>query len=195
MRIYKFNIFDLTDADFEFYKSYMSEEKRQRLDKLKFSDDKKRSVCGFMLAVKALAEYMNVPENEIVISYDKNGKPYCKNSPLFISIAHSGDLAVCAVSEKNIGVDIEKIRPLNMQSVRRFASEKELEYIFGCIPTKTDYESTDSRVLERFFEVWTKKEAYGKMLGVGIGYDMKNTEIENAVTIFESGYAITVVTE
>lgn len=194
MKIYKFNIHDLTDEDFYLYKSRMSEEKRLRLDKLKFADDKKRSVCGFMLAVKALSEMSNVPESDIVISYDKNSKPYSESVPLFFSIAHSGDFAVCAVSEESIGVDIEKIRPLNMQSARRFANEEELQYIFGCIPTKSDYESADRGTLERFFEVWTKKEAYGKMLGVGMGYDMRNTKIENAVTTVEDGYALTVCT-
>lgn len=194
MKIYKYNINDLTDEDFCLYKSYMSEEKRERLDRLKFSDDKKRSVCGFMLAVKALNEMSNVAENKLIISYDENGKPYCENVPLFFSIAHSGDLAVCSISEKSIGVDMEKIRPVNMQSVRRFASENEIEYIFGSTPTETDFKSTDEETLERFFKVWTKKEAYGKMLGVGIGYDMKKTAIENAVTTVENGYVITVCT-
>lgn len=195
MRIDKFNILELTDGDFERYKALMSEEKREKLERMKLSDDKKRSVCAYMLALRALSEVANVPEEKIAISYDKNGKPQCENVPLFFSLAHSGDFAVCAVSEKKVGIDIEKIRPLNMLSSRRFASENEIKYIFGCVPTQSDYESEDRGVLERFFEVWTKKEAYGKMLGVGMGYDMKNTEIENAVTTVEDGYVVTVVSD
>ncbi len=192
MEIFKFNINDLTDEEFEYRKSQMCEEKRIKIDSLKFSDDKKRSVCGHMLAVKALSKISKVPESEIVIKYGENSKPYCENIPLFFSIAHSGDCAVCAVSENEVGIDIEKIRPVKMLSSRRFATESELEYIFGYEPKQEDYESDDRGVLERFFRVWTKKEAYGKMLGVGIGYDMKNTEIKNAVTTVEDGYVVTV---
>ena len=192
MELFKFNINELSEEDFELYRSHMSRKRRERLDGLKFPDDRKRSLCGYMLAVKALGRLSGIPESDIVISEDKNGKPFCESSDLCFSVSHSGDLAVCAVSDAPIGVDLERIRKTNMQSARRFASESELIYIFGRIPEKSDFESDDRKTLERFFEIWTKKEAFGKMNGTGICYDMKNTAVENAVCYKEDGYIITV---
>lgn len=192
MNLYKFNINDLTDSEYEDYRHHMSGDRRQRLDTLRFADDRKRSLCGYMLAVKALGKLSGISENDIVIKYDENSKPYSENTNLHFSISHSGDYAVCVVSATPIGIDIEKIRQLNMQSVRRFANSDETLYIFGHQPEKIDFESHDLEVLERFFEVWTKKEAYGKLLGVGLGYDMKNTCVKNAVTTFFDGYIVTV---
>ena len=190
MKFYKFNINKLSDEVFERYRMHMSSERRGRLDRLRFDEDKKRSLCGYMLAVRALSEMSGMPESDIVISEDENGKPFCESSNLYFSISHSGDFAVCAVSEKNIGVDIEKIRKVNMQSARRFASDEELVYIFGHLPEKAEFESDCKDTLERFFEVWTKKEAYGKMIGSGICYDMKGVDIDDAVCFREDGYVI-----
>ncbi len=195
MRIYKFNIRDLQDKDYELYRTHMTQSRRERLDRLKFSDDRKRSLCGYMLVVKALSELTGTPKDSIAISYDENGKPYSESTNLNFSISHSDEYAVCVVGENKVGVDIEKIRPVNMQSVRKFASENEIKYIFGHLPEKEDYVSESEEALKRFFEVWTKKEAYGKLLGVGLGYDMKNTETEKTDTVFFDGYAMSVCEE
>lgn len=192
MKLCKFNINELSDEDFERYRMHMSAERRDRLDKLRFDEDKKRSLGGYMLAVRTLSEISGLAESDIVISEDGNGKPFCENSDLHFSISHSGNFAVCAVGDRPIGVDIEKIRKVNMQSARRFASEKELIYIFGHLPEKADFESECTDTIERFFEVWTKKEAYGKMIGTGICYDMKNADISDAVCFSEDGYIIAV---
>ena len=192
MKLCKFNINELSNEDFERYRMHMSAERRDRLDKLRFDEDKKRSLGGYMLAVRTLSEISGLAESDIVISEDGNGKPFCEHSDLHFSISHSGDFAVCAVGDRPVGVDIEKIRKVNMQSARRFASEKELIYIFGHLPEKADFESNFPDTLERFFEVWTKKEAYGKMIGTGICYDMKNADISDAVCFSEDGYIIAV---
>lgn len=191
MRIYKYNINNLSDEEYERYRMHMENERRERLDKLRFFDDRKRSLCGYMLAIKALSEISATPESDIIISYDKNGKPY-SNTRVCFSISHSGEYAVCAVDEKDIGIDIERVRSVNMESVRKFATESESVYIFGHTPSKADFKSTDKKILERFFEVWTKKEAYGKMCGVGLDYDRINTEVKNAYIERMGEYVIAV---
>ncbi|MDD6021963.1 MAG: 4'-phosphopantetheinyl transferase superfamily protein [Oscillospiraceae bacterium] len=195
MELYKFNIKDLTEDEYEHYRSLMSEERRKRLDGLRFEEDRKRSLCGYMLAVKALSHLTGTAENDIVIADDKNGKPFAENIGLQFSVSHSGELAVCAVGENRIGVDIEKVREVNMQSAKRFANEEELIYIFGRLPEKEDFKSKNGETLKHFFEIWTKKEAIGKTKGVGIGYDMKNADTSETLTYENNGYVITVCEE
>lgn len=97
------------------------------------------------------------------ISYLPNGKPVAEN--LFVSISHSnGRCAVC-VSEKEIGIDIEKIADRDFEKiVRKTFSEKEREYYFN------------SKSPQTFYEIWTRKEAYSKISGEGIRDIMKATD-------------------
>lgn len=97
------------------------------------------------------------------ISYLKNGKPVADN--LFVSISHSnGRCAVC-VSEKEIGIDIEKITDRGFEKiVRRIFGEKEKEYYFK------------NKTPQIFYEIWTRKEAYSKISGDGIRDIMKATD-------------------
>ncbi len=47
---------------------------------------------------------------DYIIEKSENGKPYIKGFCGSISISHSGEFIVCAISNGLIGVDIEKIR-------------------------------------------------------------------------------------
>ena len=89
------------------------------------------------------------------------GKPGFSHVPgREFNLSHSGDIAVCAVSDKPIGIDIEALREIRPDAAKRFASAEELEYI-----------GSDPR---RLFEIWTLKEAYFKCVGTGIGSDIKS---------------------
>ena len=69
--------------------SYVHSEKR-----------KKEFICSRLL----LKEY----NPNLQISYSENGSPILSNEK-FISISHSANLIVIAVSKKNIGIDIQEI--------------------------------------------------------------------------------------
>lgn len=71
---------------------------------------------------------------------------------------HGDEMIVIAISDKPVGLDIERIRKADFRIAKRFFSEMENKYI---------NEST-SKQNERFFEIWTKKEAYAKYNGSGL---------------------------
>ena len=69
------------------------------------------------------------------------------------------------VSEKEIGIDIEKITDRGFEKiVRRIFGEKEKEYYFK------------NKTPQIFYEIWTRKEAYSKISGDGIRDIMKATD-------------------
>lgn len=169
MNWYKFNISELTQEEYDEWYSLMSETKQHRVDKLRFEKDKKLSVAGDMLAKKAVADFCLVEPRSVVLRQKDSGKPYVENFDAEFGISHSGDMVVCAVSDKPLGIDVEKIRPVNLKVALRVCSSDELEYIFGHAPKEQDFTcTTDSAVLTRFFEIWTSKEAYVKFKGTGI---------------------------
>lgn len=160
MKWYKHDIRDLTDAEYNKWYSLMSENKRHRVDRLRFLDDKKRTVAGEMLARKAIAKWCGVTPGSIAFGIKEHGKPYAKDLAVEFNISHSGDIVVCAVDDKPIGIDIEQIRPIDLTVAKRICTDEELLYLFGHTPTEQNFTyTTDTKILTRFFELWTAKEA------------------------------------
>ena len=98
---------------------------------------------------------------ELAMDYGKKGKPYLREYPLFFNLSHSGEYVVCAVSDREIGVDIQKCSDTNvMRIAKRFFSEEECRALEAS-------ETVEER-RQSFFRLWVRKEAYGKFLGEGI---------------------------
>lgn len=169
MTWYKYDIRDLTDAEYNKWYSLMNEDKQHRVDRFRFADDKKRTVAGEMLARKAIAAWCSVEPESIIFSIGEHGKPYTVDLNVEFNISHSGDTVVCAVDDNPVGIDIEQIRPIDLSISKRICTDKELLYLFGHAPAEYDFKYTNSaETLSRFFELWTYKEAYGKFIGNGI---------------------------
>ncbi len=163
------NINNVTEQQVHFYYSLMTEEKRERVDRFRFAKDKKRTVCGEMLARQMIAEQCGIHEEAIRFSVSEHGKPYTTSAAVQFNISHSGDYVLCALSDSPVGADIEAIRPVEERMIRFVCTEKELAYVL-------DSTVTQEEKLRRFFRVWTAKEAYFKYCGTGIT-DLKGVSI------------------
>ena len=163
MEWYKININDVTDAEFDAFFALTDSKKRARISRYKHIRDRKLSVCAEMLAKKAIAEKFSVSPYDVELSANDKGKPFCKNFDIELSLAHSGDYAVCAVSGAPVGIDIQKIVPYKQGTAVKVCSEAELEAI----------EKSGDRAAE-FIKLWSKKEAVLKMQGTGVIRSMKD---------------------
>ena len=105
-----------------------------------------KSACPSVRAKEIIKKQLNTN-----VLYLKNGKPYTEISP--VSISHSGDFVLVGISENEIGVDIEIIKPFDKRLISRYFTPAEQKFI------KTD---------DDFFAIWTVKEAYLKMTGEGL---------------------------
>ncbi|MDE7278594.1 MAG: 4'-phosphopantetheinyl transferase superfamily protein, partial [Oscillospiraceae bacterium] len=100
------------------------------------------------------------------------GKPYLVEcTDVLFNLSHCTGLAVCGISESEIGVDCELIRAYSGNAAKRIFSDTEIGLVF---------ESPDPD--ETFFRIWTLKEALGKAMGTGILSDLKRYEF-----VFENG--------
>ncbi len=198
MKWYKFNINSLTPDGYSKWYNLMSKEKKSKVDKLRFEADKKRSVCGDMLAKKAVAEFLGMCAENVMLDIKENGKPYPTNADAEFNISHSGDWVVCAVSQKPVGIDIEEIRPINLKIAKKFYTEDEIFYLFGHTPTEEEYTQTeDAEIYTRFFEIWTGKEAYLKYTGEGITVCLNKLKFnkENIHRDYFDSYVVSVYSE
>lgn len=97
-----------------------------------------------------------------------SGAPYIKGDDHYISLSHKYDRMVVAVSDKPVGVDIERI--VDKPGYYRIADNYFAEHV----------EHGD---VLGFFRGWTRREAFGKMLGVALnaevmGMNMAQDHIE-----------------
>lgn len=155
---YKCNINDIKKEEYDTFFSLASAEKRQRISRFKNADDKKRSICAEMLAKRGIAKRFGIEPCYVILDTLENGKPYCKNLSVYLSLSHSGEYAVCALGDRPIGIDIQKIVPHNEKTAKKVCSENELEIIEKSIDKSAE-----------FIKIWTQKEAVMKMTGLGIG--------------------------
>jgi len=89
-------------------------------------------------------------------------------------------MVICAVSEKPIGCDVEKVKEANLKVADRFFTEKEVEYLNAL--------DKDNRA-DAFFRLWTMKESYMKMTGEGMKLALDQFEFvfEEPVKVFRNG--------
>ena len=178
-------ISDIEDEEYNIIYSSLSDSRKLHIDKKKKEEAKRCSLLATFLLNKLLLE---AGQPHAMVETDSCGKPYLKNSELFISISHSGDSVVAALSDTIIGIDIEKKRPIKKDLIDYICFEEEKKYILGT----GNILSNDA--INRFFEVWTTKEAIFKKGSVkNAGIRSINSLIKNKQTFYLGEYCITIV--
>lgn len=147
---------DISQEEYNAAYNRLSPSRKAHVDKMKKTQDKIRSLAASILIEKLLKE--NNYKNYQLLNGD-NGKPYLENSDLFVSISHSDEGVVCAISETAVGIDIEKIKPVTKKFINYVCNDKESEYILANLEESP----------QRFFTVWTAKEAYLKKHNMTLG--------------------------
>lgn len=193
MKWYKYDIKDLSDTEYEKWYSLMSEDKKRRVDSFKLIDDKKRTVAGEMLARNSIAEWCAVPPESLNFGIGEHGKPYVKSLAVEFNVSHCDNMVVCAVCDTPVGIDIQRIKPVNLKIAKRICNDKELETLFGYTPTDKDFIYCENEeTLKRFFCLWTEKEACVKYTGNGLA-DIKKTIVKSAENCFFEDYCVSVM--
>ena len=97
------------------------------------------------------------------LSKTPEGKPYFPDFPLHFNLSDTGGYLAIAFSwQSPVGIDIEQIRPVDemLSLIANYFSPKEQAYV----------KAQDSLI--RFWEIWNRKEAVCKALGVGLQNDL-----------------------
>lgn len=127
-----------------------------------------------------LNRFYNMDVLNITVFKNKYGKPYIMNDlNIKYNLSHSRGLIVCAVSDSEIGIDVEKVRAHNRSISHKWFSNQELDFI--------DSSGNDQDM--SFFQIWTKKEAKLKWKGTGINTDLLD------VNVIDDSYIKTLVIE
>lgn len=177
---------EFSKNDYEQCLELMENSRREDVLKRQHVASRNMSVFGEWVIKKELSQKLNIPIEKITLLRTEHSKPYPKDIPINFNISHSDDTLAVAFSEKQIGIDIEIIKPLKTDITKRLCTEKDLEFLAAA--------NNEDEQLLRFYKIWTAKEAYFKMLGTGIT-NLKSISYNeiNALHFFEKNCIITIV--
>ena len=167
--------------------------------------DWRRSLVSRAALARLAAARMHVNPAEVAIGHDERGRPVLLDRPaLHVSIAHSGEFVACALSDRRVGVDVERTDRSEADDalaarVCTSAERRQLEHL-PVGPRK--------RALIR---LWARKEALAKALGVGLAVPFEQLDVRRDIPLIggvragalrvrdveggPDGYAVAIATE
>ena len=180
-RVYFADVSCLEDAEL-FRRLYRQTDaaRRERIDRMHFEKDKYLSLGAGVLLRKALNDlgFDAVPD----LAYGAHGKPYFPDLPeLHFNLSHSGTKVLCAVSDRSIGCDAEKIGSYNEKLVRRFFHPEECTLLLSAPDA--------SAQTELFYRLWTLKESFLKATGLGLSLPLDSFAVclrENRISVLQT---------
>src|SRR5216684_318660 len=151
----------------------LTPDERNRSARFRFERDQQRFIVARGVLRDLLGRHLQTQPGRISFVYNRFGKPDL--SPEFASrlkfnLSHSAGLALIAIAASNVGVDLEYIRAQSdyVDIARHFFSAGEADYLTRL----------SSRLCaEAFFSCWTKKEAYLKASGEGLGIPLNSFSV------------------
>ena len=154
---------DIEHFDWEAALPLLSDQRREQCLKFKHEQGRKTCAAAYLLLCEGLRKEYGISEKP-VFEYGEHGKPSIVGHPeICFNMSHCREAAICVLSDKPVGVDIESIRPYSESLARYTMSDEEMALI----------ERAERRDVE-FIRLWTLKEAALKCSGEGIRNNMKH---------------------
>ena len=160
------------DQPIEPFQHLLSADEHERAAKFVFDLHRNAYIVARGVLRLILGQALQIPPQDVRFVYGCKGKPMlAAQSPVRFHLSHSGSVAVYAVTmEREIGIDVEHIRPVNdMDTLARYSFSAAENTVFVNLP--------ESQRQDAFFNCWTRKEAYIKALGDGLSYALQDFDV------------------
>ncbi|MGN0823851.1 MAG: 4'-phosphopantetheinyl transferase family protein [Candidatus Coproplasma sp.] len=164
-KLYYIDVEKLPENALERMCANLSAERKEKVKSQKCERDKLLSAAAGYILEQAL-------KSEGVASfslcYNQNGKPYLRDGKVYFNLSHSGSVAVCAVSDREVGVDVQAFRPVKDELLKKVCTQAEYSFVTA----------DGGEILQRFCRVWALKESVMKCLGKGLSLSPKKIEMD-----------------
>jgi len=146
-------------------RALMSDRRKEKLAAMRDEAGRRQSAAAELALAMAMSWENGTPLQPVNWHALPGGKPEVEGG-LCISLAHSGDMAICAVCEHPVGVDVEAPRAVPPAMRRKIYSRDERE-----------------RPDDMLLWTWIAKESYLKLTGEGISRAMSGfLAVEGEIT-------------
>lgn len=159
MIVYLAYLSEFNNTDILSLISFLPKEKKIELNLVKNEKARNKSIVSWYLLYCALKD---TGITNYSVNFGENGKPYLVDLPYYFNISHSDDVVLCALSKNEVGIDIQKIKPVSESLLKKVLSKNELK--------------TVKNSLSDFFWYWTVKESFFKQSGKGISEEFFKTD-------------------
>ena len=184
IKVYFAKTTQYSQADYSEMYSLLECAIRQKIDVKKRDLSKQQSIVGYSLLYRGFEELYS--KKNVKIEFNQHGKPNCDFC--FFSVSHSEEQVVCGFSDQPIGVDVQKITSIKSREKYRFFSQKESDYV----------NQNGKFNPQKYIEIFTKKEAAVKMLGLPLSQCAQIDTFSNEYTFktdLLDDYIITICTK
>lgn len=164
---------DVYNDDILFHKrlSELSSYRREKTLCYRFRKDQNLSI-GVGMLVDYCLQMFGIREKDAKYIFGKNGKPefecinadFARMKNVHFNVSHSGSIAICSWGDIPVGVDIEKVEAGRNESIPyNMLAREEVQYLYSV--------QGELKRQDAFYRMWTLKESFVKVLGVGLSLD------------------------
>ncbi|MDN5869187.1 MAG: 4'-phosphopantetheinyl transferase superfamily protein [Nitrococcus sp.] len=151
--------------------SLLSAEERRKASRFHFEQNRRAYRVTHSALRSILGCYLGRPATAICIKTNPYGKPILPATRrVEFNLSHSGAVTLIALSQQPVGIDLERIdTTLDWQSLANVC----------CQPWEKVYiaQGGAAGAIRRFYEIWTRKEAYLKALGLGLTLPPESVDV------------------
>ena len=157
---------------------YLSPEEEEQAARFRQQADTERHVVAHGALRLILASYVALDPRSLRFTIAAKGKPALVREAAMpdirFNLAHSGAMILCAVATaREVGIDVERV-----DEAFDFDPVASLSFSLAERAALTRLPAQDRR--SAFFAGWTRKEAYLKGLGEGLGYPLAGFDVSLA---------------
>ena len=165
------------DERSRYFESYLSRREKLRAARFSTEQSRVRYIRSRSILKELLSMYTGDDPAHVRFDLGPLGKPFLApmpDPPLHFNSTDTQDEALYAFClSGELGVDIERnSRVVRHEEIarRKFASQEYRNYL----------ECSENKRRAYFLSMWTRKEAYGKAIGVGIRYRLNSVDLADA---------------
>jgi 4'-phosphopantetheinyl transferase len=156
----------------------LSPAERARADRFVRACDRRRFVVARARLRHLLGERLNTSPRAVRFAYGPAGKPalapHHGPTTLRFNVSHCGDVAAFVLMDGcEVGIDIEEVRPLpDADDIAALVFSERERIAYRALPPAAKFSG--------FFNGWTRKEAFVKAVGDGLGYPLDQFDVSLA---------------
>ncbi len=137
---------------------YLPESRKNAVSRRKQPQARAESLFGELIVRREICKRFGKEAAVSDFCIGEYGKPYFSGDESFgFSVSHSWGMVLAAVSDGNVGADIERCDRCSDRLIQKCCTPEEREYL-EAVPDKG----------REFMRLWTRKEALSKLDGRGI---------------------------
>lgn len=165
------NLSDITPSELDSAIASLPSWRREQALRFKHEQGRKECAFSYLLLCRALKEQYDL-DVQPSFFYGEHGKPVLEGYPhIHFNLSHCKSAIACAVSDAEVGIDIEGVGRYKESLARYSMSDAEMQHIVSA-----------SNPDHAFTSLWTQKEAVFKLTGSGINDNIKDLLYEkNAI--------------